>query len=59
MANRKLQYVVDDNDEKGRYEGYKFENKKNGQGMLYFKQGGYYNGEWRDDKMQGYGKLYY
>lgn len=32
---------------------------KNGHGILYFKDGGHYEGEWKDDKMHGFGKLYY
>jgi antitoxin component YwqK of YwqJK toxin-antitoxin module len=32
---------------------------RNGHGTLYFKDGGHYEGEWKDDKMHGFGKLYY
>lgn len=32
---------------------------RNGHGILYFKDGGNYEGEWKDDKMHGFGKLYY
>jgi hypothetical protein len=32
---------------------------KNGEGKLEFNDGGYYLGEWKDNKMHGYGKLYY
>jgi hypothetical protein len=32
---------------------------RSGHGVLYFKDGGYYEGEWKEDKMNGFGKLYY
>ncbi len=34
-------------------------NKKNGMGRLYYKDGGYYEGEWKDNLLHGYGKLYF
>lgn len=43
----------------GRYEGYMKNGMKNGEGKLQFNDGGYYVGEWRDNKMHGYGKLHY
>ena len=32
---------------------------RNGTGTYYYKEGGYYEGNWRDNKMNGHGKLYY
>lgn len=32
---------------------------RNGEGTFYYKDGGYYVGNWKDNKMNGYGKLYY
>ena len=32
---------------------------KNGPGKLYFKDGGFYDGDWFNNKMDGYGKLHY
>lgn len=43
----------------GRYEGYLKNGLKNGEGKLEFNDGGYYVGEWRDNKMHGFGKLHY
>lgn len=31
---------------------------KNGRGVLYYPNGGYYDGQWKDDKMHGFGKSY-
>ncbi len=32
--------------------------KKNGIGRLVYKNGDYYEGTWKDDHMDGYGKLF-
>lgn len=32
---------------------------RHGQGKFYYQDGGMYDGEWRHNKMEGYGKLYY
>ncbi len=32
---------------------------KNGEGRVEFNDGGFYTGEWKDNKMHGYGKLHY
>jgi antitoxin component YwqK of YwqJK toxin-antitoxin module len=32
---------------------------RHGQGKFYYQDGGMYDGEWRDNKMSGYGKLFY
>jgi hypothetical protein len=32
---------------------------RNGRGKFYYQDGGYYEGMWRDNKMDGWGKLYY
>jgi len=36
-------------------------NKKNrhGQGSFYYQEGGYYEGNWKNNKMNGFGRLYY
>ncbi|CAD8159648.1 unnamed protein product [Paramecium octaurelia] len=41
------------------YEGFKKNQKKNGQGSLYYSDGGFYIGQWQNDVMNGYGSLYY
>ena len=33
--------------------------ERNGHGCFYYKEGGYYEGNWRDNKMNGFGRLYY
>ena len=33
--------------------------KRNGEGIFYYKDGGFYDGHWKDNMMNGYGKLYY
>lgn len=32
---------------------------RNGKGRLSYHDGGYYDGDWKDDKMDGQGKLFY
>jgi hypothetical protein len=32
---------------------------RNGNGIFYYKDGGYYDGRWKQNMMNGYGKLYY
>jgi antitoxin component YwqK of YwqJK toxin-antitoxin module len=32
---------------------------RNGRGKFYYQDGGYYDGQWKNDQMNGYGKLYY
>ena len=32
---------------------------RNGRGKFYYQDGGYYEGHWRNNKMDGFGKLYY
>lgn len=43
----------------GRYEGFKLKDKKHGLGRMHYLDGGYYEGEWKDNHMDGYGKLFY
>ena len=33
--------------------------KRNGEGVFYYRDGGYYDGHWKDNMMNGHGKLYY
>lgn len=42
-----------------RYEGYKFKGVREGKGKFYYQDGGFYDGDWRDNKMEGFGILYY
>jgi hypothetical protein len=42
-----------------RYEGYKLNGMRHGQGKMFYQDAGMYDGEWVKDKMEGYGKLYY
>jgi hypothetical protein len=39
--------------------GYKVNGKKHGQGIYYFSDGGYYDGQWYEDQMHGFGKLFF
>ena len=32
---------------------------RNGHGKFYYQEGSYYDGQWKDNKMHGQGKLYY
>lgn len=32
---------------------------RNGKGKFYYQEGSYYDGEWKNNNMHGYGKLYY
>jgi len=42
------------------YTGYKSkQGLKERHGRLDFNDGGYYQGQWRNDKMDGYGELFY
>lgn len=42
-----------------RYEGYKLNGMRHGQGKFFYQDGGMYDGQWVRNKMEGYGKLYY
>lgn len=33
--------------------------ERNGEGTFYYKDGGFYKGEWKNNQMNGYGKLFY
>lgn len=33
--------------------------RRNGQGTFYYRDGGYYDGHWKENMMNGYGKLFY
>ena len=33
--------------------------KREGKGFLYYNDGMYYDGDWKNDEMDGYGELYY
>ena len=33
--------------------------KRNGHGTFYYKDGGFYQGEWKDNAMNGFGRLFY
>lgn len=33
--------------------------KRHGRGKFFYKEGSYYDGEWKENKMDGYGTLYY
>jgi hypothetical protein len=51
---------IDENFENGgRYQGYVRDGKRNGHGIFYYRDGGYYDGHWKDNQMNGFGKLYY
>lgn len=42
-----------------RYEGYKLNGQRHGRGKFFYQDGGSYDGEWRENKMEGQGTLYY
>lgn len=42
-----------------KYEGLKKSGKRNGFGVFTYKNGGHYEGNWRDNQMHGEGKLFY
>lgn len=42
-----------------RYEGFKKNGKRHGQGKFFYQDGGMYEGNWNQNKMEGYGALYY
>jgi hypothetical protein len=42
-----------------RYEGYKLNGLRHGKGKFYYQDGGSYDGEWNQNKMEGFGTLYY
>lgn len=42
-----------------RYEGYKFQDMRHGEGKFFYQDGGMYDGSWNKNKMHGYGSLYY
>jgi hypothetical protein len=44
---------------KSRYVGDVINNVKEGFGLFYFGTGGYYQGKWKNNKMEGLGTLYY
>lgn len=35
------------------------EGKRHGKGKFFYKEGSYYDGEWKENKMHGFGTLYY
>jgi hypothetical protein len=41
------------------YEGKKTNGMRNGHGKILYKEGSHYIGEWKDNKMEGFGHLYY
>lgn len=48
-----------ENYSKGRYEGQKKGKLRHGFGTFYYKEGGKYTGDWKENKMSGKGILYY
>lgn len=42
-----------------RYEGYKLNGMRHGTGKFYYQDGGFYDGDWKHNKMEGQGILYY
>ena len=39
--------------------GYKWKGKRHGKGKFYYQDGGRYDGNWVENKMNGFGVLYY
>lgn len=42
-----------------KYEGYKLNDMRHGEGKFYYQDGGMYDGNWQCNKMDGFGSLYY
>lgn len=59
LQNNDCEWVCQVLDGGAKYEGYKKYGMKNGHGKLFFRDGGFYEGDWKDNKMHGYGKLHY
>ena len=53
------QYVVEHFKVGSKYEGYKLNGQRHGKGKFYYQDGGFYDGEWNNNKMEGYGILFY
>jgi hypothetical protein len=42
-----------------RYNGFKVNGMRHGQGTFYYQDGGRYEGNWKFNKMNGFGRLFY
>ena len=54
-----LEYVIETFKQGSRYEGYKCEDMRHGEGKFFYQDGGMYDGSWSRNKMHGFGSLYY
>lgn len=52
-------YVCEIYENGEKYEGFKENGKRNGKGKVYFRDGGAYDGDWKNDSMWGFGVLFY
>ncbi len=57
-VEEELEYVVERYEVGSRYEGYKKNGLRNGRGKFFYQDGGFYDGNWKDDKMHGFGRLF-
>lgn len=53
------EFVTENFQQGSRYEGYKVRGMRNGHGKFYYQDGGLYDGNWKNNKMDGFGALYY
>lgn len=53
------QYVTEHFKVGSKYQGYKLNGMRHGTGKFYYQDGGFYEGEWKNNKMEGQGTLYY
>lgn len=51
--------VTENHDNGSRYEGYKLNGKRHGKGKFTFEDGSIYDGMWKENKMNGFGTLFY
>ena len=54
-----LKLVIENFKHGSKYEGYKFNGMREGQGKFYYQNGGMYDGHWSMNQMHGFGRLYY
>lgn len=53
------EYVDQEYENGAHYKGYMIDGKRNGHGIHQYSEGGTYDGNWKDNRMSGFGKLYY
>lgn len=54
-----MELVIETFKQGSRYEGYKLNDMRHGKGKFFYLDGGLYDGDWKYNKMDGQGSLYY